>query len=64
VLQLRVPEIVLAACIPWDPGRASAAMDGGRHFGNPALVRQLRLTEQAEPVLAQVRAAVTNPAGG
>lgn len=64
VLQLRVPEIVLAACIPWDPGRARAAMDGGRHFGNPALVRQLRLAEQAEPVLAQVRAAVTNPAGG
>jgi MinD-like ATPase involved in chromosome partitioning or flagellar assembly len=57
VLRLRLPEMAVAATVPWDPGRAQHALDSGRPLGLAGVVRQLRLAEQAEPVLAQVRAA-------
>ncbi|HLH71511.1 MAG TPA: hypothetical protein VKY90_21430 [Candidatus Dormibacteraeota bacterium] len=58
VLRLQLPEVALAATLPWDPGRAQRALDSGRPLSMPALVRELKLAEQAEPVLAQVRAAL------
>jgi MinD-like ATPase involved in chromosome partitioning or flagellar assembly len=56
-LRLRLPDLAVAATIPWDPGRAQSALDSGKPLQLPGLVRQLQLAEQAEPVLAQVRAA-------
>ncbi len=56
-LRLRLPDMTVAATISWDPGRAQQALDSGRPLQLSGLVRQLRLAEQAEPVLAQVRAA-------
>jgi MinD-like ATPase involved in chromosome partitioning or flagellar assembly len=56
-LRLRLPEVAIAATIPWDPSRAQQALDSGKPLTLPGLVRQLQLAEQAEPVLAQVRAA-------
>jgi MinD-like ATPase involved in chromosome partitioning or flagellar assembly len=55
-LRLKLPDLAVAATIPWDPGRAQHALDSGRPLSLPGLVRQLQLAEQAEPVLAQVRA--------
>jgi hypothetical protein len=55
-LRIRLPEVAIAATIPWDPGRAQQALDSGKPLTLPGLVRQLQLAEQAEPVLAQVRA--------
>jgi MinD-like ATPase involved in chromosome partitioning or flagellar assembly len=57
VLRLRLPDLAVAATIPWDPGRAQNALDSGKPLLLPGVVRQLQLAEQAEPVLAQVRAA-------
>jgi MinD-like ATPase involved in chromosome partitioning or flagellar assembly len=57
VLRLKLPDLAVAATIPWDPGRAQNALDSGRPLSLSGPIRQLRLTEQAEPVLAQVRAA-------
>lgn len=57
VLRLRLPDLAVAATIPWDPGRAQNALDAGKPLQLPGVVRQLQLAEQAEPVLAQVRAA-------
>jgi MinD-like ATPase involved in chromosome partitioning or flagellar assembly len=57
VLRLKLPELSVAASISWDPGRAQQALDAGRPLSMSAMVRQLQLAEQAEPVLAQVRAA-------
>jgi len=62
VLRLQLPEVALAATLPWDPGRAQRSLDSGRPPSMPALVRELRLAEQAEPVLAQVRATSGGPA--
>jgi len=56
-LRLRLPDLAVAATIPWDPGRAQNALDSGKPLQLPGVVRQLQLAEQAEPVLAQVRAA-------
>jgi MinD-like ATPase involved in chromosome partitioning or flagellar assembly len=56
-LRLRLPDLAVAATIPWDPGKAQHALDAGRPLALPGIVRQLQLAEQAEPVLAQVRAA-------
>ena len=56
-LRLRLPDLAVAATVPWDPGRAQHALDAGKPLQLPALVRQLQLAEQAAPVLAQVRAA-------
>ncbi len=56
-LRLKLPEVAIAATISWDPGRAQQALDSGRPLGLSSVVRQLQLAEQAEPVLAQVRAA-------
>jgi MinD-like ATPase involved in chromosome partitioning or flagellar assembly len=56
-LRLRLPDLAVAATIPWDPGRAQHALDSGKPLQLPGVVRQLQLAEQAEPVLAQVRAA-------
>jgi MinD-like ATPase involved in chromosome partitioning or flagellar assembly len=56
-LRLRLPDLAVAATIPWDPGKAQHALDSGRPLALPGIVRQLQLAEQAEPVLAQVRAA-------
>jgi MinD-like ATPase involved in chromosome partitioning or flagellar assembly len=56
-LRLRLPELAVAATIPWDPGRAQQALDSARPLALSGVVKQLRLAEQAEPVLAQVRAA-------
>ena len=55
-LRLRLPDLAVAATIPWDPGRAQHALDSGKPLQLPGVVRQLQLAEQAEPVLAQVRA--------
>lgn len=55
-LRLKLPDVAVAATIPWDPSRAQHALDSGRPLGLAGLVRQLQLTERAEPVLAQVRA--------
>lgn len=60
-LRLKLPDVAVAATVSWDPGRAQHALDSGRPLSLPGVVRQLRLAEQAEPVLAQVRAA-TRPA--
>jgi hypothetical protein len=57
VLRLRLPEMAVAATIPWEPGKAQQALDTGRPLALSGIVRQLQLAEQAEPVLAQVRAA-------
>jgi MinD-like ATPase involved in chromosome partitioning or flagellar assembly len=57
VLRLRLPELAVSATISWDPGKAQHALDGGRPLSQSSIVRQLQLAEQAEPVLAQVRAA-------
>jgi MinD-like ATPase involved in chromosome partitioning or flagellar assembly len=56
-LRLRLPELAVAATVPWDPSRAQQALDSGRPLALTGVVKQLRLSEQAEPVLAQVRAA-------
>jgi MinD-like ATPase involved in chromosome partitioning or flagellar assembly len=56
-LRLRLPDIAVSATIPWDPGKAQHALDSGKPLPLPGVVRQLQLAEQAEPVLAQVRAA-------
>jgi len=56
-LRLRLPEMTVAATVPWEPAKAQNALDSGRPLTLPGLVRQLQLAEQAEPVLAQVRAA-------
>jgi MinD-like ATPase involved in chromosome partitioning or flagellar assembly len=56
-LRLRLPDLAVSATIPWDPGKAQNALDSGKPLSLPGLVRQLQLAEQAEPVLAQVRAA-------
>jgi len=61
-LRLKLPDLALAGAIPWDPGRAQHAVDSGRPVQDGGLVRQLQLSERAEPVLAQVRAASTRPA--
>ena len=55
-LRLKLPDLTVAATISWDPGRAQQALDSGKPLPLPGLVRQLQLAEQAEPVLAQVRA--------
>jgi MinD-like ATPase involved in chromosome partitioning or flagellar assembly len=57
VLRLKLPDMGIAATISWDPGRAQQALDKGRPLPLSGMVRQLQLSEQAEPVLAQVRAA-------
>ncbi|HEY4024790.1 MAG TPA: hypothetical protein VGO86_00055 [Candidatus Dormibacteraeota bacterium] len=57
VLRLRLPELAVAATVPWDPGRAQQALDSGKPLVLSGVVRQLQLAEQAEPVLAQVRSA-------
>ena len=57
VLRLKLPDLAVAATISWDPGRAQHALDSGRPLSLASVVRQLQLAEQAEPVLAQVRAA-------
>ena len=56
-LRLKLPDLAIAGSISWDPGRAQSALDSGRTLSLGGLVRQLRLEERAEPVLAQVRAA-------
>ena len=56
-LRLKLPDLAVAATIAWDPARAQQALDSGKPLPLPGLVRQLQLAEQAEPVLAQVRAA-------
>jgi MinD-like ATPase involved in chromosome partitioning or flagellar assembly len=56
-LRLKLPDVSVAGVIPWDPGKAQHAVDAGRPMSLPGLVKQLQLTERAEPVLAQVRAA-------
>jgi hypothetical protein len=56
-LRLRLPDLAVSATISWDPGRAQNALDSGKPLPLAGLVRQLQLAEQAEPVLAQVRAA-------
>jgi MinD-like ATPase involved in chromosome partitioning or flagellar assembly len=56
-LRLRLPDLAVSATIPWDPGKAQHALDSGKPLSLPGVVRQLQLAEQAEPVLAQVRAA-------
>ena len=62
VLRLKLPEMAVAATIPWDPGKAQSALDSGRPLPISGIVRQLQLAEQAEPVLAQVRAAAAGRA--
>jgi hypothetical protein len=57
-LRLKLPDVAVAATISWEPSRAQHALDAGRPLGLAGLPRQLQLTERAEPVLAQVRAAV------
>jgi MinD-like ATPase involved in chromosome partitioning or flagellar assembly len=64
VLRLRIPEIAVAATIPWEPAKAMAAMDAGKPFVSASLVRQLQLAVRAEPVLSQARAAVSTAGGG
>jgi MinD-like ATPase involved in chromosome partitioning or flagellar assembly len=61
-LRLRLPEMAIAAVIPWDPSKAQHALDAGRPMPLSGLVRQLQVAERAEPVLAQVRGAF--PQGG
>ena len=56
-LRLKLPELAVAATISWDPGKAQQALDSGKPLALSGVVRQLQLSEQAEPVLAQVRAA-------
>jgi MinD-like ATPase involved in chromosome partitioning or flagellar assembly len=56
-LRLRLPDLAVSATISWDPGKAQNALDSGKPLPLAGLVRQLQLAEQAEPVLAQVRAA-------
>jgi hypothetical protein len=56
-LRLKLPDLAVSATISWDPGKAQHALDTGRPLSLPGLTRQLKLAEQAEPVLAQVRAA-------
>jgi MinD-like ATPase involved in chromosome partitioning or flagellar assembly len=56
-LRLKLPELTVSATISWDPGRAQQALDSGKPLALGSVVRQLQLSEQAEPVLAQVRAA-------
>jgi MinD-like ATPase involved in chromosome partitioning or flagellar assembly len=55
-LRLKLPELAIAASVPWDPGKAQQALDSGKPLALSGVVRQLQLAEQAEPVLAQVRA--------
>jgi MinD-like ATPase involved in chromosome partitioning or flagellar assembly len=62
VLRLKLPEMAVAATIAWDSGRAQSALDSGKPLAIPGIVRQLQLAEQAEPVLAQVRAAAAGRA--
>jgi len=62
VLRLKLPEMAVAATIAWDPGRAQSALDSGKPLAISGIVRQLQLAEQAEPVLAQVRAAAAGRA--
>lgn len=57
-LRLKLPELAVSATIPWEPMKAQQALDSGRPLPMGAVVRQLRLAEQAEPVLAQVRASM------
>jgi MinD-like ATPase involved in chromosome partitioning or flagellar assembly len=62
-LRLKLPDVAVAATVAWEPSRAQHALDAGRPLALSGLARQLQLTERAEPVLAQVRAAMaTRPA--
>ena len=54
-LRLRLPELPLAARIPWDPARAMGAADAGRPMALGGLFRQLEVAQQAQPVLTQLR---------
>jgi MinD-like ATPase involved in chromosome partitioning or flagellar assembly len=56
-LRLRLPEIPVAAVVPWDQGRAGAAVDAGRPLPIPGLCGRLQVAERADPVTAQVRSA-------
>jgi hypothetical protein len=54
-LRRRLPELPLAGRIGWDPARAMKAADTGRPQPMRDLLRQLQITERAQPVLAQVQ---------
>jgi MinD-like ATPase involved in chromosome partitioning or flagellar assembly len=54
-LGLRLPELPLVGRIGWDPGRAMQAADTGRPLPMGDLLRQLQITERAQPVLAQLQ---------
>jgi hypothetical protein len=56
LFRLRLPELTIAATVAWDPGKAQHALDSGKPLALGGIVKQLQLAEQAEPVLAQVRA--------
>jgi MinD-like ATPase involved in chromosome partitioning or flagellar assembly len=54
-LRLRLPELPLVGLIEWDPGKAMHAADTGRPPPMGDLLRQLQITERAQPVLSQAQ---------